>query len=466
MAILAALALAGCAGFPSHEAPPPLARVDHSATTRTFTAPTTSWPVDHWWSVYGDAQLDALISKALADSPTIAIARARLDRARAAARITGAATMPEVHLDASITAQKQSYNYLSPAAFTPRTWKDYGRATLDFSWDLDLWGRNRAALAAATSDAEAAAADAAEARLVLSTAIASAYAELARLHEARDTASAALDVRAKTVELFESRRANGLETLGSVRQVESRRASAAADVLTLDERIALQRNAIAQLVGDGPDRALDIERPSVDIQRAFGLPENLPANLLGRRPDIVAARLRAEAAGKRVDEARAAFYPDINLAAFIGVMSLGLGQLATGGSLIGSVGPALSLPIFDAGRLDGQLDAARADYAETAASYEGTLVQALREVSDAATSQRALGGEVARMSEAVETARDAVHIQKNRYEGGLGTYLDVLAAEDALLATTQSLADLQARSFTLDVALVRALGGGYTNNVN
>src|SRR5262249_18057248 len=140
---------------------------------------------------------------------------------------------------------------------------------------------------------------------------------------------------------------------------------------------------------------------------------------------------------------RAAFYPNVNLSAFIGSLSLGLGSLSASGSSIGSVGPAISLPIFDGGRLQGQLGGARADYAEAVANYERTVIQALQDVADAATSEKALGPQLARTLDAVDAARDAWRIQQNRYEGGLATYLDVLSAEDNLLAGLRSLTDLR-----------------------
>src|SRR5262249_45470206 len=148
---------------------------------------------------------------------------------------------------------------------------------------------------------------------------------------------------------------NGLETLGGVRQVDSRRAAAEADVLSLDEQLALQRNRIAALVGAGPDRGLTIARPTGNFARPFRLPEHLSSELIGRRPDIMAARLRTDGALKRIDQARASFYPSVNLAGFIGLLSLGLGNMTGSGSAIGSVGPAVSLPIFDGGRLRGNL---------------------------------------------------------------------------------------------------------------
>src|SRR5262249_34271956 len=180
-----------------------------------------------------------------------------------------------------------------------------------------------------------------------------------------------------------------------LRQEESRRAGADADVLAIEEQVALQRNRIAALIGLGPDRGLTITRPTIDFTRSFALPEHLAAELVGRRPDLAAARLRAEAAASKVGEARAAFYPNINLNALIGVQSLSLDMLTKEGSSLGSVGPAISLPLFTGGRLRAQMRGAEAEYAEAVASYDRTVVQALQDVADGAVSQRAPGPQLA-----------------------------------------------------------------------
>jgi NodT family efflux transporter outer membrane factor (OMF) lipoprotein len=221
------------------------------------------------------------------------------------------------------------------------------------------------------------------------------------------------------------------------------------------------KNRLAALTGAGPDRGLAITRPAVAFERPFGLPAELGANLIGRRPDIVAARLQAEAAASRIEQKRAEFYPNVNLAALIGVQSLGLGVLADSGSVFGSVGPAITLPIFTGGKLRGELSGAEARYAAAVALYDGALTQALRDVADAALGQRALAGQLGKAMEAVEAASEAHRVASNRYRGGLASYLEVLSAEDALLANIRELTDLRSRSFTLDVALMRALGGGY-----
>jgi NodT family efflux transporter outer membrane factor (OMF) lipoprotein len=298
----------------------------------------------------------------------------------------------------------------------------------------------------------------------LSTSVASAYAELLHLYTVRDSDAAVLTLLTKTVSLFQKRREFGLETLASVRQVEAKQAAAQAKLLAMDERIALQRNAIAALLGAGPDRGLIITRPSARFAGVAGLPSNLALDLLGRRPDIVAARLRTEAAAQRIDQQKAGFYPSVNLIAFAGAQSLGIDNLTKSGSGMGSFGPAITLPIFNTERLQGQLHGARAEYDAAVASYDGTLSNALHEVADAVTSRKSLDGELAASRKAVAAAAEAHDIVSRRYQGGLATYLDVLSAEDTLISTQRALADIETRALILDVALVRALGGGYQDS--
>ena len=187
----------------------------------------------------------------------------------------------------------------------------------------------------------------------------------------------------------------------------------------------------------------------------------MPADLIGRRPDVIVARQRAQAAASRIKEARAAFYPNVNLAGLIGLQAIGIGDVFRSGSTFGTAGPAISLPIFDGGRLTGAYRAAEADYRGAVAEYDGALAQALREVADAATSERALTERIGRADEAERAAAAAWTVSNNRYRGGLGTSLDVLVAEDALIDARRSLTTLRNRRFVLNVALIRALGGGF-----
>ena len=458
------LVLAGCAQLPSLDAVSMLKPVAAYQASSSFAAPVSAWPDDQWWRGYRDKQLDALIEEALRDSPDMAAAAARLRRAEAAGQVAGAALLPQLSANASATEQRQSYNYLTPKTMTPEGWQDYGRATLDFSWELDFWGKNRAGLAAATSQVEASRAELAQARLTLAAAVASNYAELARLFAARDTVAASVDIRAKTVVLFDKRFANGLETRGSLSEAKARLAGTEGELLLIDEQIGLQRNRLAALLGAGPDRGLSIERPTVRLDSHFGLPGQLAAELLGRRPDVIAARLQAEAQSHRIDQKKAEFYPNVNLSAFIGVQALGLNMLHDSGSKFGGIGPAISLPVFTAGRLQGELRGSVASYEEAVANYNATVTRALEDVANAGLSQRALADQLLKAEAAVDAAGEAHRVARNRYEGGLATYLEVLFAEDSFLSSRRYLTGLQSRAFSLDIALKRALGGGYQHN--
>jgi NodT family efflux transporter outer membrane factor (OMF) lipoprotein len=455
------LALGACATLPA-DAPARQAKAPSAyASAQSLAGPHGDWPADSWWTTYGDSQLDALMQEALSGSPTLAAAQARVRRAEAAAGQARARELPSLTANASVQEQKQSYNNGIPAMFVPQGYNDYARATLDFNWELDFWGKNRAAVAAAVSESRAAQADAAEARLMLSTNVAGAYADLARLYAERDVAERSVALQRETSGLVRSRVANGLDTLGEQRQSEAEPLQAQADLAATDEQIALTRNRLAALLGAGPDRGLSIARPTAAALKPIGLPAELAAHLVGRRPDVTAARWRAEAATQRIRGAKAAFYPDINLAAFIGLQSLHLSALTDHGSDVGGVGPAVSLPIFEGGRLRAGLRGAEADRDAAVASYDAAVTEAFRQVADVVASSRALRAQLSDSQAALAASEDAYRIAKLRYQGGLSTYPSVLLAEQGTLRRQRIVADLQARALALDVALVRALGGGF-----
>ena len=461
---LAASALASCAILPERVPAASAAAPEHYASAQTLAATVSDWPQANWWEGYNDPQLSALITEALANSPTLAQAQARVRAASADVEGAHGAAGPNLSLNASAVEQKQSYNFGIPPAFVPQGYNDYGRATLNFNYEFDFWGRNRAAIAAATSQARAALADAAEARLALSTAVAAAYSDFARLTAERAIAARTLEVRSQTAALVTHRVAAGLDNLGAQRQAEAGPPAARAQIAALDEALAQTCNRIAALLGAGPDRGLTLTAPAPTALGAFGLPQNLSANLIGRRPDIVAARWRAEAATHRTEQAQASFYPNVNLVAFLGIESLGLSNLTAQGSDIGSIGPAISLPIFDSGRLRANLRRADAERDAAVAEYDATLTEALHQIADVAASERALDTRLNETRAALAANEAAYRLAHDRYDGGLSNYQTVLIAEDAVLAQRTAVADLESRRFALDVALVRALGGGFTSD--
>jgi NodT family efflux transporter outer membrane factor (OMF) lipoprotein len=461
-ALLASSSLvAACASVPDLGAAPMVRPAESYAAAKSLEAPGAEWPQDAWWAAYGDAQLGGLIDEALKGSPTMAVAAARVGRAEALAQQAGAALKPQASGSLSASAAYIDTGKLLGSS-GPSGIQTNGYGFLNLSFDFDLWGRNRAALAAATSEAEAARTDAAQARLTLSTSVAAAYADLAQLYSSLDAANEAVTVRRRSLELIQQRQVNGLENNGAVQQAEAGRAQAQAEVASIEEAVALNKNRIAALIGGGPDRALSIARPAIAAPKAFGLPAELQTELLGRRPDIVAARLRAEASASRTKQAKAGFYPNVNLTALAGAASLDLSSLSSSTLGGATIGPAISLPIFDAGRLQGQYRAAWADHQAAVAEYDRTLNQALQEVADVAVSERALATRLANTRAALAASEQAHRIARDRYDGGLSSYLEVLRAEDSLIANRRAVADLQTRAFFLDVALVRALGGGFT----
>lgn len=454
-----ATALGACASMPEMgEAPKPKPSESYAAA-QTLAAPASEWPADSWWRTYGDAQLTTLVEEGLAGSPTMAAAEARVRRAQAIVAQAGAALRPQIGGQAQANAAVVDLGELVPNG--PSGVQTAGFGLLQASYDFDLWGRKRSALAAATSESQATRADLAQARLTLSTTIAAAYADLAQLYEELDAADEALTVRRRTVELMTQRQQNGLENRGSVSQAEAGRQQAETERAALEETIALTKNRIAALLGAGPDRGAAITRPSSAVVKPFGLPPRLQAELVGRRPEIVAARLRADAAASRIKQARAGFYPNVNLSAMAGGLLLDLFNPSS--VLFASAGPALSLPIYGGGRTEGEVLQARAEYDAAVADYDRAVTQAFHDVADVAVSERALGQRLERSRAALAAAQDAYRVANERYQGGLSTLLDVLRAEDSVIANRRTVADLEARAFVLDVALVRALGGGYAS---
>ncbi|TAL01582.1 MAG: efflux transporter outer membrane subunit [Rhodospirillaceae bacterium] len=469
-AVLASAALAACA--PDLGSRPEPSQPSAYDTTRSFTAPSAPWPTEQWWTAYGDPQLNALITEAIAGSPDLKIAEARMRQAEAVAEQTGAERWPTLTADAQVGPLRQSLNQgFQPQfrSFLPHGWHTQGRLNANLEYELDLFGKNRAAFAAARSDERAATMDMAAAYLALSTSVASAYADLVRLGADHAAAVDAVHVRQETAALVAARARESLENQGQVSLSESEVAGAQAEVDAIDGLIAMTRNQLAALLGKGPDRGLDITLPANAQVTPAGLPPSLAVDLIGRRPDIAigrrpdiaAARLRAEAAAKRIDVAQADFYPNIDITGLIGLQALDTKDLFQHASLMGQIAPAVHLPIFDGGKISGRYRAARADYDEAVAAYDKTVTGALREVADAIANQRTLNQQLAHARTALTASENAYRIAGLRYRGGLSRYVEVLTAEDTTLSQRRNVADLEALAFSQNVALVRALGGGF-----
>ena len=457
--------LAGCVAVPDTSPRPEPRAVSSIAASQSLPASDQAqWPADNWWQAYGDPQLDALEAEGLANSPDVAAAIARLRKAQALAQQAGAALLPTLDGSGTVGYTKQSYNVGFPpqyVAFIPHGWNAEGQLDLTAGFDLDLWGKNRAALAAATSERQAVAVETRQAALMLATSIAQAYADLGAAIELRDNRQAALDTRTASQGLIGQRLREGLETRGSLRTEQAQAFSARAELTAAEQAVLLRRHALAALLGAGPDRGLAITPPHLAPLGTHDLPAGVTTALLGRRADIVAARARVEEQASRIKVARADFYPDLRVNGLVGVQSLGLGQLLTSGSTYGTVGPVLSLPLFHGGELRAAYRGARADYDLAVADYDRTVLNAYQQVADAVTTRSYAARQLDEARAAASASEEAYNIAMQRYRGGLSTYIDALTVEDQLVLARQALAMADAAYRSSDIALVRALGGGF-----
>jgi NodT family efflux transporter outer membrane factor (OMF) lipoprotein len=408
-----------------------------------------------WWRNFGDSTLDGLVERALAGNPNLKVAQARLERAQAA---------DGLQVNGSIDVTRQRFSgtsiYPPPLGGSIRT---LGTAQISASWELDFFGRNRAAIEAAIGTERAAQAEVEAARIVLASNVAHTYIQIGRLFEQRDVAQRSLKQREEVLTLINQRVLGGLDTTVEQRQGEGALPETRQQIEQLDEQIMLARHALAVLTAQPPD-ALDGLVVPLHVVQAVPLPDALPADLLGRRADISAARWRVEAATSDIANAKAQFYPNVNLIAFVGASSVGLDRLIGSGSEQYGIGPALRLPIFDSGRLRANLRGKTADLDAAVESYNGAVFEAVRDVADQVGSLRSIERQHTEQARAQAAAESAYDLATQRYRAGLGTYLTVLNAESTVLTQRRLAADLKARALDVQITLIRALGGGYAGD--
>lgn len=419
------------------------------------------WPADAWWHSYGDPQLDQLIQEALAGNPTLEIAQARLRTAQSQVTSAKSARLPLTSLDAEVERQRYPAKGLYPPPYAGGSFND-GRIALDLSWEIDFWGRERARIEAARAGVRAAEADHAAARLALAVAVTKAYVQLDFAHNLHDVAQSNLDQQTAIRDLTQQRVSAGLENTARVKQSESMLALTRASLEEAQSNINLARNELAALVGSGPDRTLNLQRPHLSAPQHLTMPASLPVDLLGRRPDVVAARWRVEAASQGVAAAKASFYPNVSLTAFAGLQAIGLDNLLQASDRTYGAGPALNLPLFNRGALRGALQANEAQYDIAVGEYNQTLLDSVHQVADVVAHWQSLERESAEQQIAAEAAQRSYELTRQRYGAGLDNYLSVLSSQNQVLLTQALHAALAARRLSYSVDLIRALGGGYT----
>lgn len=462
-ALALTLLVAACASLPASRSAATTVlpnALDAAHTLAGAPVDSDAFPAREWWRALGDAQLNGLIASALDGNPSLRVAEARTREAIARASVADAARYPRADLGVTSTRERFSANGLLPPPYGG-TWNTLSELSATLAWDLDLWGRLREAHQAQLDAARAAAIDADAARIALSAGIAHAYVQLGRDFEQLDVAHATLKQREDIYALTRDRNVAGIDSRLELKQAESALPAARAQVLQLEESITLTRDALAALVGKGPDYGASISRPAPVVPAALAIPSRLPAELLGRRPDIAAQRWRIESARHSVASAKADFYPNINLAALIGFQNLGTGNLFTAVNREIGAGPAVSLPIFDGGRRRASLAIEDAAYDAQVERYNQLLAEALRQVADQLASARSVAAQRAEQEQGLATASDAYELAVLRYREGIGNYLQVLSTETQLLAERALAVELRARALEVSIDLVNALGGGF-----
>ncbi|HZZ83197.1 MAG TPA: efflux transporter outer membrane subunit [Anaeromyxobacteraceae bacterium] len=417
------------------------------------------WPDAEWWRDYRDPQLDALVGEALARSPRLAVAAARIRQAESLAGVARAATLPSAQLAGAATRTRLSAAHGVPPP-VGGSWQWNAALDVGLSYELDLWGRHRSALAGALDGVQVAAYEARAARLALVGALVRAYSELALQLELRGSAEAVLADHERTREVARRRVAAGIGTELAVRQSETEIATTRAELERLDARATALRHQLAALTGAGPGAGDGIRRPALRLEGVEALPSRLPAELVGRRPDVLASRWRVEGAARGIDVARAAFYPNVDLAAFAGLLSFGFSRLFTADAVEAGAGPALSLPLFEGGRLRAGLEGSTADYDAAVGEYDATVVDAVADVVDQIAALRSLRREQAERQVAVASAERAHALAQEAYRAGIGDYLDTLQTEVALQAQRDVIARIRFAQLATRAALNQALGGG------
>lgn len=455
LALATALLLGGCADLPPADQAPTLA----APQTADFVNDGDGrWPVASWWTEFNDPQLEGLVNQALRNSPSMAVVQARVAQADAAVRGTSANAGASLAADASATREHYPADSLYPPPIGGSTMNSASLA-LNFSYDVDWWGKNRNLLTAALGRSEASKAEAAGAATTLAASVTGTYFQWQTMN-ARIALQDKIEVQRKRLVDLEARRVKAGLTAGET--LQPLQADAAAPQQT-KVQLETQRDQLyyqlKSLVG-GEHFPEHLEVRPVPTA-VGGLPANMPLDLLSRRADIAASRDRVQAALKDVDAARAEFYPDLNLSAFIGLTSFNFGNLLKSESRMIGATPALHLPIFDAGRLRANLDSNRADVELAVAQYDQAVQTAVGEVNDAAIKLKGAQHEEASLQMQLTARQRNLVSAQRRVNTGLADGRDLARDTLTVLALDDQELQRQQQALSAQIDLTKALGGGF-----
>ena len=460
---LVALLLAGCATGPDYHKPA-LAMPAAWTTEAPWREgrPDDGAAKGRWWLRYGDPVLDALQDRALENSPTLALASARLTQAQSTLEAALASRYPQLGLNLRGTRQRISANrpLTNYNASNFATVQNDALASLSVNYETDLFGRVESSIAVAAAAAQQSGADLENVRLLLGADLATAYFNLRSVDTELDVVARSVALQRRALDLASSRHDLGAVSGLDVAQQQALLDTTLTQVDLLKRQRAQFEHALGTLTGAGaPLFALAPRAPDAALPQVPAVPVGVPSDLLERRPDVAAAERAVAAANAQIGIANAAFYPSITLGATLGTQSRALGTLFDAPSLLWSLGASLAQPLFDAGRIRANLAGAEAGYDATIANYRRVVLTAMQEVEDGITGMASLERAHAQAMRASDSAAKVLDLATARYEGGVASYLDLISAQQSLLNAQRQQAQLLGQRLLVSVFLVKALGG-------
>ena len=477
LALLAALSLSGCmipakVQHPTLRDDVPLAGLPSHAGA--------AWPATDWWRKYNDPQLDQVMALVMKQSPDLEQARSRVQTAEQSVRVTAAQAGLTIKGNAQLTRQRISDHGLMPPSLLGFNWYNQGDLGVQLEYDFDFWGKKRASIEAALDQAHAAEAERSAAVLTIQNAVADAYFSLLADENRLQLAQQAVDVQQRLLRIAELRVRQGVDLPDTVQQVRAQLANVQQMQATLEGSIELRKVVLAALVNVSPAQLPPLE-PRALPELEGGLPDDARLDLIARRPDIAASRWQVEAALKQTDVARADFFPDFSINAMAGLSSTDqgapriagfssgskgdLGNLFTMGSRVFGITPAVHLPIFEGGRLKAGYGASRAQLDAAIANYNVTVTNAARDVATQAVTAQQIAARREKHDAQVKANEALFASAQARAAHGTQDARESLNAQAQLLRQRDQAISLQAQALSTDLALIKALGGGYRSDI-
>ncbi len=463
---LGVLALLGaCASQQAYERPAmdiPAAYKESSAAAQGLWQPAQpggdqAVPTE-WWSLYGDATLNALQQQAATGNQSIALSVARLRAAQAAVASSSASLLPSLGASASSSRSRSGSTLQADGSSNARISTSHSLG-LNASWELDLWGRISGTVDAARASAQASADDLAAMRLSVQATVAQTYFALRAAEAQARLLRETLDAYDRSWELTRNRQSAGVASLADVAQAEAQYKNTQVQLLESETSRTQLEHALAALVGQAP-AAFNLPA-TAELPAPPPVPAQLPSQLLERRPDIAAAERRVAAANAQIGVARAAFFPALTLSGSAGYRGSELSNLLSAPNLFWSLGPALAVSLFDGGARNAAVESARASNDQAAASYRQAVLTALQEVEDNLTAATALAQEQQLQTEALAAAQRALDVVNNQYRAGTVGFLNVITAQASVLSSQRSLIDVKNRRLAAVNTLLKNVAGNW-----